>query len=157
MIATSMSAIPIYMALLKFVLPARYVPTLGIGRLPLVPAVLFLAAGVVFLISYFPQRAVASLDLPDEIENEGRRMVENGHRLSVAGFTVFCLAVVSGLTVTGYMLRMPAQRQTARTKEKETTQVTPDAAKQLGPVALWRAGQFSHTERRNDLWKICRL
>jgi len=107
MIGTSMSAIPIYLALLKFMLPEKYVPTIQVGLLALIPAVLFLSAGVVFLIGYFPQKGIASLDIPAEIEEERRKSVQRRYRLSVGGFSIFCIAVLAGLIVAGYMLRSP--------------------------------------------------
>jgi hypothetical protein len=107
MIGTSMGAIPIYLALLKFVLPEKYVPTVGVGILALVPAVLFLVAGVIFLVGYFPQQGIASLDIPAEIERERSKTVRRRQRIGITGFTVFCVAIVAGLVITGCMLRMP--------------------------------------------------
>ena len=107
MIGTSMGAIPIYLALLKFILPEKYVPTVGVGILSLIPAVLFLVAGIIFLIGYFPQQGIASLDIPAEIERERRTTVKRRQRIGVTGFTVFCVAIVAGLLITGSMLRMP--------------------------------------------------
>lgn len=107
MIGTSMSAIPIYLALLKFILPDKYIPTLYVGLLALIPPILFLAAGVVFLIGYFPQMGNASLDIPEEIEEERKKSVQRRYQLSMAGFSIFCIAVLAGLMVAGYMLRSP--------------------------------------------------
>lgn len=104
MIGTSMSAIPIYLALLKFVLSEEYVPSLSIGILALLPAFFFLIAGVVFLFGYFPQPGTASLDRPAEIEEERRHTLKHRHRLSRIGFGEFCVGVVSGLIITGAML-----------------------------------------------------
>lgn len=109
MIGTSMGAIPIYLALLKFVLPEEYVPTVRVGILSLVPAVLFLVAGIIFLIGYFPQQGVASLDIPAEIESERRTTVRRRQRIGITGFTVFCISVVAALLITGSMLRMPKE------------------------------------------------
>ena len=106
MIGASMSAIPVYLALLKFVLPEEYVPTLPAGLLALSPAVLFLAAGVVFVIAYFPQTSAVSLDLTSDIENLRRMTIRRRHCWSLVGFVLFCVAVISGLVVTGLMLRI---------------------------------------------------
>lgn len=121
MIGTSMSAIPIYLALLKFVLPEKYVPTWEVGIVALIPAVLFLLSGVVFLIGYFPQQGIASLDIPKEIEKERQTTVKRRQKLSVAGFGVFCAAILAGLLITGHMLQLP--------KEQSTEQSAPADAK----------------------------
>jgi len=109
MIGTAMSAIPIYLGLLKFVLPEKYVPTLKVGLLALIPAILFLLSGIIFMLGYFPEEGRASLDLPDEIERERSSTVRRRQRISVIGFTVFCVAIMLGLLVTGRMLTIPRQ------------------------------------------------
>ncbi len=125
MIGTSMSAIPIYLALLKFVLPDKYVPTLSIGILALLPAVVFLIAGVIFMFGYFPQPGTASLDRPAEIEEERRLTLKRRHRLSGIGFSVFCVGVVAGLIITGAMLRMPRDAGSPARSDGGTEQVAP--------------------------------
>ena len=122
MIGTSMSAIPIYLALLKFVLPEKYVPTVSVGILALVPAVLFLVAGIIFMVGYFPQQGVASLDIPAEIERERHTTVKRRQRIGITGFTVFCVAVVAGLLITGSMLRMPRGDEDSAATKKGTEQ-----------------------------------
>jgi len=107
MIGTSMSAIPIYLALVRFVLPEKYAMTLGLGLIGMIPAFMFLGAGIVFLVGYLPQTGVASLDIPEEIERERQRTAKRRYRLGLSGFVVFCIAVLSGLLVNMYMLSMP--------------------------------------------------
>jgi len=119
MIGTSMSAMPIYLALLKFILPEKYVPSLQVGLLALIPPVLFLMAGVVFLIGYFPQIGTASLDIPEEIENERKTSVRRRYRLSIGGFTVFSVAVLTALVVMGYVLQIPDRVQQTQIKVTE--------------------------------------
>lgn len=106
MIGTSMSAIPIYIALSKFILPDEYIPTLKIGILLIIPTVLFLVSAIVFLLGYFPQKGIASLDIPEEIEHERQKTVKKRHRLGALGFSIFCIAVLSGLITIGYILRL---------------------------------------------------
>jgi hypothetical protein len=119
MIGTSMGAIPIYLALLKFILPEKYVPSLQVGLLALIPPVLFLSAGVVFLIGYFPQIGTASLDIPKEIEDERKTSVQRRYRLSIGGFTVFSIAVLTALIVMGYILQIPDRVQQTQIKMTE--------------------------------------
>lgn len=133
MIGTSMGAIPIYLALVKFVLPEKYVPTVLVGLAALIPAVLFLTAGVVFLIGYFPQAALASLDIPDEIERERRATIRRRHRLSIAGFAVFCAAVLVGVIITVWLLRIP---QRSKEEEPDTRMAQQSALSGSGEASL---------------------
>ena len=119
MVGTSMSAIPIYLALLKFILPEKYVPTFQVGLLALIPPVLFLIAGVVFLIGYFPQIGTASLDIPEEIEKERKTSVQRRYGFSIRGFIVFAVAVLAALIVMGYTLQIPDRAQQTQIKVTE--------------------------------------
>jgi len=133
MIGTAMSAIPIYLALLKFVLPEKYVPSLNVGIIALIPAVIFLIAGIVFLVGYFPHTSITTLDLPDEIENERQRTVTWRYNLGIAGFSVFCLAIVTGIIITYYMLRLPNDKKPDVRNNKLTEQLhSPDGKKRGG-------------------------
>lgn len=123
MIGTSTSAIPVYLALIKFILPEKYVPSLKVGIVALTPSVIFLLAAIIFLVGYFPQQGIASLDIPEEIEKERRKSVQRRHRLSIAGFSVFCIAVLTGLIVIGFMLRIPDRLQNHDIQKKNTEHV----------------------------------
>jgi hypothetical protein len=99
MIGVSTGAIPIYIGLLKFVLPEDFAPPAGEGLVALIPAALFLLAAVLFVIGYFPQKSSFSLDLIEEIERERTQAIQWRHRLALAGFGLFCIALVLGLIV----------------------------------------------------------
>ena len=108
MIGVSTGAIPIYLGLLKFVLPEGFVPPAREGVIALIPAALFLLSAVIFVIGYFPQRSTFSLDLIEEIERERTEAIRWRHRLAIAGFSLFCVALVAGLLVTlGAMQKVP--------------------------------------------------
>jgi hypothetical protein len=63
MISVSTGAIPIYLGLLKFVLPEHYILSLEQGIFAVVPAVFFLTASVIFAIGYYPQAGRFYLDI----------------------------------------------------------------------------------------------
>lgn len=109
MIGTCMSAIPIYLALLKFILPENFVSSFSEGLLALIPALLFLIAGIIFVVGYFPQKGIASLDLPEEIERERRKTVKRRQLLSIIGFSLFCIAVAAALWIAISLLQLPKQ------------------------------------------------
>ena len=99
MISNCMSAIPIYLALVKFVLPEKYSLSFNEGIIALIPALLFLVSGIIFVIGYFPQQGKASLDIPAEIERERSNTVRRRQNRSVVGFVIFCFAVVAALGI----------------------------------------------------------
>lgn len=72
MTTTALSAIPIYLGLLKLVLPKDYVLQFREEVTFLVPPVAFLVSSVLFVLGYFPQRGCLSLDLPSEIKKGER-------------------------------------------------------------------------------------
>jgi len=111
MIGTCMSAIPIYLAIVKFVLPEKYNLSYNEGIVALVPALLFLASGIIFVIGYFPKEWSASLDIPAEIERERSKTVQRRQNLSKIGFIIFCLGVTAALWISINFLKQPPQKQ----------------------------------------------
>lgn len=96
MTTTTLSAIPIYLALLKLVLPKDYVLQSHDEFVFLAPPVMFLASSVVFVLGYFPQRGRLSLDLPAEIERERSKTIVRRQRFAVIGFVIFVAGVLYG-------------------------------------------------------------
>ncbi|WP_201167073.1 hypothetical protein [Halorhodospira halophila] len=94
MTTTTIGAIPIYIALLKLVLPKDYSLQSSEALVFLAPPVLFLTAAVVFVIGYFPKRGSLSLDLPSEIERERSRTIRRRHGYSLFAFSVFCVGIL---------------------------------------------------------------
>jgi hypothetical protein len=126
MIGVSTGAIPIYLGLLKFVLPEGFVPPAREGLLALIPAALFLLASVLFVVGYFPQKSTFSLDLIEEIERERTQALQWRHRLAITGFTLFCIALVAGLLVTlGAMQKVPRPPTTPETTQQQLEPASP--------------------------------
>ena len=94
MTTTTLSAIPIYLALLKLVLPRDYVLQAHSEVVFLVPPVVFLASSVVFILGYFPQSGRLSLDLPVEIERERSKTIVRRQRYALGGFVIFAIGVL---------------------------------------------------------------
>lgn len=94
MISVSTGAIPIYLGLLKFVLPESFTFSIWQITLATVPTILFLIASVVFAVGYFPRSGRLSLDIVDEIERERTRMIRIRTILGWAGFSIFLIGVL---------------------------------------------------------------
>jgi hypothetical protein len=95
MITISTSAIPINIALLKFVVPDKYVISLNQGLIAAIPSFLFLISAIVFTIGYYPQIGKFSLDIIQEIEAERTKTIHKRKRLTLIGFTIFTIAALS--------------------------------------------------------------
>lgn len=96
MTTTALSAIPLYLGLLKLVLPKDYVLHTREEVLLLLPPVAFLVSSIVFILGYFPQRGQLSLDLPSEIEKERSKTIVRRQHYAIAAFIVFALGVLYG-------------------------------------------------------------
>lgn len=94
MISVSTGAIPIYLGLLKFVLPERHVFSFQQIVLAVVPAILFLIALVVFAVGYFPRSGRLSLNIVDEIERERTGTIRTRTILAWIGFGIFLTGVL---------------------------------------------------------------
>ena len=94
MISMSTGAIPIYLALIKFVLPDKYTLTFNQSALVVIPAFLFLIASIVFTFGYFPQSAYFSLDIIEEIERERKKTLEMRAKVTWIGFGLFLIGTI---------------------------------------------------------------
>jgi len=99
MTTTTLGAIPVYLALLKLVLPKDYSLHSYDEVLFVVPPIIFLISAVLFVLGYFPQKGKLSLDLPDEIERERSVTISRRHRYAVFAFSVFCVGIVLGVWI----------------------------------------------------------
>jgi len=97
MISLSIGAIPIYLGLIKFVLPEHYTLSLNQGAFIIAPAFLFLIASVVFTIGYYPQIGHFSLDIIDEIENERTKTINRRAKLTLVGFSIFLIGTITAI------------------------------------------------------------
>jgi hypothetical protein len=96
MTTTTLGAIPTYLALLKLVLPKDYSLQSHDEVIFLLPALTFLAASILFVLGYFPQKGSLSLDLPDEIERERSVTIRRRYRYAIIAFFLFCAGIIYG-------------------------------------------------------------
>lgn len=96
MTTTTLGAIPIYLALLKLVLPKDYSLQSHDEVRFLAPPLLFLVSAVLFVLGYFPQTGKLSLDLPAEIERERSSTIRRRLNYAISGFIIFCAGIVYG-------------------------------------------------------------
>jgi hypothetical protein len=106
MITTSMSAIPVYLALLGLMLPAEYQPTWTSGPVLIVAPVVFLAAAGVAIAGYLPRVATFSLDLPQEIEDARQATIDRRRRFALAATVLFCVAALCTVAVALWSLSL---------------------------------------------------
>ena len=100
MISICAGAIPVYLGLLKFVLPEPCTFTAWQKSFVAIPLLLFAFALLVFVWGFFPQRGRFSLDVAEVIEEERRTTIRRRYACSWAGFLIFLAGVVVGaLTV----------------------------------------------------------
>ena len=100
MITTSTGAIPIYLAIIAFLLPKDYSFVMLMGIVVAGPAVIFLIAALVFALGYFPTSDYFSLDLIDEIEKARSRIINRRRKFAMVGSTTFAIATLYAIVVT---------------------------------------------------------
>lgn len=94
MIGISTGAIPIYLGLLKLILPDGYKSSSWIDLLFVAPVVFFMSASLLFALGYFPRHGETSLDLIEEIRRERNSTILRHRRYSIFGFSTFFLGVL---------------------------------------------------------------
>lgn len=99
MTTTSIAAIPIYLSLLKLVLPKDYSLNINDEYVFLITPILCLISAILFVFGYFPQKGNFSLDLPSEIEKERNKTIKRRNCISLIGFSVFCVGLFIGSIV----------------------------------------------------------
>lgn len=99
MITTCIGAIPVYLALIAFLLPKDYKLGIVMGIVVAGPAVLFLIATLVFVLGYFPTSDYLSLALPEEIEKARDRIIARRLKLAMVGFAIFATATFYAIAV----------------------------------------------------------
>jgi len=104
MISTNLSAIPIYLSLLKLANPKDYRPEFSIGVLMLLPAFTFLAGVVVGVVGYLPRVGTFSLDVPSEIEKQRTGSIARGVLYGFVCLGLFASATVLGAVVIVFAL-----------------------------------------------------
>lgn len=104
MITLSISAIPIYLALLKLVINEKYILIFSQGMLIVIPPVAYLASSIIFMLGYYPNVGNFSLDLPGEIENERLKIISRRKKQSIWGICIFIFATIGMLVCLIFLL-----------------------------------------------------
>lgn len=99
MMGTSLGAIPVYLAILSFVLPTNY--TLGVpgGITVALPAMFFLITSMVFAWGYLPIQIEFSLDLPEEVNDLRNRIISRRNRIIRVGLGCFVVSTLLAIMV----------------------------------------------------------
>ncbi len=97
MIGTSTGAIPVYLGILTFMLPEKYVLGVNAGWLIALPAFGFLIAAALFVFGYFPTMGNISLDDIDEIDHERTRIIKRRMIFIISGAIVFAVSTLGGI------------------------------------------------------------
>lgn len=106
MITTSTAGIPIYLALLKVVLPETYRPTMAVGVFLLLPAITFLVAAIVSVTGYLPRVAAFSLDLPGDIDKARTATIERRRKFALIAVALFTLAAIADAAIAVWALSL---------------------------------------------------
>jgi hypothetical protein len=93
MITTTIGAIPVYLTILKLVLPQENGLTSSSKVLFVSPVILFLASTVVFIVGYLPQTGNLCLNIPDTIESQRSAVIQRRQKWTKIGFLFFLAAV----------------------------------------------------------------
>jgi hypothetical protein len=94
MIGTSTGAIPIYLAILTFILPEKFRLGISGGMAIAAPAIGFLIAATLFSAGYLPSKGKFSLDMINEIENERDRIIKTNFRFIQYGLGTFIISTL---------------------------------------------------------------
>ena len=94
MITTSLSAIPIYLAIIAFSIPENTALDISTKIYLIIPVTLFLAASLIFTRGYFPVMKSFSLDIIDEIEFVRSQTIRKRYILIRVGMTLFLIAIL---------------------------------------------------------------
>ncbi|MCP4602151.1 MAG: hypothetical protein GY847_16815 [Proteobacteria bacterium] len=99
MIGISLTAIPIYVGLVKAFVPKDKIIMDLVGLIWVFPVGLFILAAVILLTGYMPGRNRVSIELPGEIEETLNRAINRRFWVGVIGFIMLCAAIVAGVVV----------------------------------------------------------
>jgi len=94
MIGTSTGAIPLYLGLLTFLLPEKFVLGFAGGLTIAAPAIGFLLAAILFTLGYLPISGKFSLDLLDEIEQALEKSLAYRQRFIWSGMAMFIISTL---------------------------------------------------------------
>jgi hypothetical protein len=107
MIGSSSGAIPVYLGLLKFLLPEHYVLTSRQAVELGAPALVFLLASAVFAVGYFPTKTDVALELPEDINRIRNESVQRRRRFALWGFVIFGTACLWAIVASAVVITLP--------------------------------------------------
>lgn len=96
MITTSLSAIPIFISIVAFIIPDGATLDIWAKTGLIIPILLFLASSLVFTGGYLPVAESFSMDILDEIESVRARTIGRRHLLIRVGVALFIASVLIG-------------------------------------------------------------
>ena len=99
MISLCASGIPVYLALLKLVLPEDSTFDLRGGFLSILPAFIFLVGVVLFAVAFYPPSKGINLDNLTETAGHLSSLMWRRQRLNIAGLVAFVLGNLMGIVV----------------------------------------------------------
>lgn len=99
MVGFSLTAIPVYVGLLKLFFPSAGMQMTGPRYAWVIPVALFLAAASVAVWGYLPKFGNVSLELVDELRSTRNAAVRHRHQAGVGSFILFVLGVIASVIV----------------------------------------------------------
>lgn len=99
MITTSLSAIPIYIALIKLYIPDKMLISNIIDFSWLMPIIFFLIASIIFSFGYLPGHSVISLEYPDKVQNLLDKAIKRRFYLGIIGFLLLVLGISDSIFI----------------------------------------------------------
>lgn len=99
MIGTSTGAIPVYLGILTFLLPEKFILGFGAGLTVAAPSIGFLIASALFTIGYLPVSGEISLDIVEEIERTLEKIINYRKRFIWSGMAVFIVSTLLAILV----------------------------------------------------------
>lgn len=104
MVSVSLSGVPVYIGLLKFMLGARHLKSSEEIIMAIFPMVFFLAAAILFIVGYLPRMGELRLDLPEEIENQKRKIIKQHLFFAWAGVVLLFIGIIFSIILFVYFI-----------------------------------------------------
>ena len=102
MVSISFTAIPVYLGLLKLVLPKELTTDVGTAIIIILPPVIYLIATIIFIFAYLPKKFAVDDRLPDKTEEERDRVFRIRLLLIYIGTSVFFVATIIAILIIAF-------------------------------------------------------
>jgi hypothetical protein len=106
MITTNLAAIPVYLGLLKLMLPDTYYPTWTAGVVLMLPPVVFMVGASLSVSGYLPRLSTFSLDLPAEIDAEREATIQRRRHFALAAAVLFAVSAILAAVIAIWSLSL---------------------------------------------------